>query len=257
MLDADNLIIPLVLLFILSIVLIGFIIFLIISNRKLMQNTTASINDNYNKYKNELKEQNNVLTKQLLKQIDDKFASVEKQNGSNKNLMNIFNKLKEATKESCFDTMNQIGAARIAIYLFHNGTHSTHGINFIKLSCIGEKVAIGSGVREQMIKHTNLPINLFDDMVEKLINHNRFIIMNNEETKESNHKMFISADKINYTQLVTIYDIDNNMLGFVAAEMDRSYSKDEADKEKEILDELVKQLVPVLSYSDYALIQQL
>jgi hypothetical protein len=41
------------------------------------------------------------------------------------------------------------------------------------------------------------------------------------------------------------------MLGFVSVEIDRPYSKDEADKEKEILDELVKQLVPVLSYSDY------
>ena len=169
--------------------------------------------------------------------------------------MGIFVKLRESIKENCVSTMNQIGAARIAIYLFHNGIHSTHGINFFKMSCMCEKVAIGSGIRERMIEHTNIPINLFDEMIEKLIHDNRYIIMNNDELQDTNHKIFISADKINYAQLVTIYDINNNMLGFVAVEIDRPFSKDEADREKEILDELVKQLIPVLSYSDYTSIK--
>ena len=45
------------------------------------------------------------------------------------------------------------------------------------------------------------------------------------------------------------------MLGFVAAEMDEIYSKDTADEEKKVLDDLAKQLTPVLSYSDYASIK--
>jgi predicted aspartyl protease len=102
-----------------------------------------------------------------------------------------------------------------------------------------------------MIDHTNIPINLFDEMIDKLITNDRYIVMNNEDIQNTNHKIFLSADKIKYTQLVAIYDINNNLLGFVAAEMTHAYSKDLADKEKESLNKLVKQLVPVLSYSEY------
>lgn len=251
--SAENLILPLILLIIVCIILISFTIFIVIYNRKLMQKFNASIGDKYDNYKNELKEQNDTLAKQLLKQLSQDAISGATKGGITieKNLMGIFVRLRESIKENCVSTMNQIGAARIAIYLFHNGVHSTHGIDFFKMSCICEKVAIGSGIRERMIEHTNIPINLFDEMIEKLLHNNRYIIMNNEELQETNHRIFISADKIKYAQLVTIYDINNNMLGFVAVEMDKPFSKDEVDREREILDELVKQLVPVLSYSDY------
>lgn len=258
MLDTEKLILPLVvILFIISIILISFAIFIFMSNRKLINEFTTTVNNDCSKYKSEMKAQNDTLTKQLLKQLSEQEIASDNitENYSTKNLMSIFIKLRESIKENCVSTMNQIGAARIAIYLFHNGVHSTHGINFFKMSCMCEKVAIGSGIRERMIEHTNIPINLFDEMIEKLTNNNRYIIMNNETTQETNHKIFISADKINYTQLVSIYDINNNMLGFVAVEMDRPFSKDEADREKEILDELVRQLVPVLSYSDYTSIK--
>lgn len=254
MLDTENLILPLILLFVISIILIAIAVCTIIFSKKFLQEFTSNIDTNYSNYKNELKNQNDILTKQLLTKLSEQDASGTATKDAivaGKNLMSIFIKLREAIKENCVSTMNQIGAARIAIYLFHNGVRSTHGISFFKMSCICEKVAIGSGIRERMIEHTNIPINLFDEMVDRLVTYNRYIIMNNDENQETNHKIFISADKIYYTQLITIYDINNNMLGFVAVEMDKPYSKDEADKEKEILDELAKQLVPVLSYSDY------
>lgn len=253
MLNETNLILPLILLFIISIVLIVVAICIAHLSRKTIKEYSTSIDNDCSNYKNELKKQNDALTKQLLGQLSEYMASGA--NSKNEKLMNVFNKLGKSIKENCINSMNQIGAVRIAIYLFHNGTHSLNGINFVKMSCICEKVAIGSGIRERMMEITNVPINLFDEMTEHLINYNRYIIMNNEEVQDKNHKLLISGDKIHYVQLVTIYDIDNNMLGFVAAEMDRPYSKDEADKEKEILDVLVKQLVPVMSYSDYTLLK--
>ena len=199
MLDIENLIVPLALLLIVSIVLLLIAVFIIVSNKKLMEDFTTNISYDYSNYKDQLKEQNDTLTKQLLSQISNNNTSGNdtKENAiTGKNLINIFVKLRQATKENCVTAMNKIGAVRIAIYLFHNGTHSTHGINFVKMSCICEKVVVGSGIREQMIDHTNIPINLFDEMIDKLITYNRYIIMNNEETQETNHKMFISADKI-------------------------------------------------------------
>jgi len=254
MLDTQNLIFPLILLFIISIILILFGVFIILFVKKTVQTMTQNMNNDYIKYKDELKAQNDTLSKQILKQLSQNIVSgnTTKNNEPNeKNLMNIFIKLSETIKENCISAMNQIGAVRIAIYLFHNGVQSTHGINFFKVSCMCEKVAIGSGIREQMMEHTNLPINVFDDMIIMLKNNGRFIIMNDEKIQETSHKLFISAEKIKYTQLVTIFDINNDLIGFVSVEMDRPFTKDDADAEKEILDELIKQLVPVLSYSDY------
>lgn len=250
----ENLILPLImLLFIMVVVLVAVVVLSIVFNKKSIKLFAESTNDVCNKYKNEIKQQNDIFIQQLLEQESNQNNSnVNTENiENNKNLMSVFIKLRSSIKENCITAMNKIGSDRIAIYLFHNGTHSTHGISFFKMSCICEKVAVGSGVRERMIEHTNIPINLFDDMIEKLITNDRYIIMNNEETQATSHKLFISSDKIKYTQIITIYDINNNMLGFVAAEMDKIYSKDEVDKEREVLNELVKQLVPVLSYSDY------
>lgn len=247
MLEPEHMILPLVLLFIiLVIVLIAFITNKMNeSNKKILDSVAVSMDE----YKKELQDQNNILVKQLMDQVDQESNTSEKKN--EKELFNTFLKLRNAIKENCDITMNKVGAARLAIYLLHNGTYSTHGISFFKMSCICEKVAVGSGVRERMIEHTSIPINLLDNMIDTLIENNRYIIMNDETLDNSNHKIFVSSSKINYTQLIAIYDINNNMLGFVAAEMDKPYSKDSADVEKEHLNELVRQLTPVLSYSDY------
>ena len=247
MLDANNFVLLIVLLFIIMAVTITFAIMVIVLYKKLIKSST-----NQNTNNNSDHTVDNEFIKQVLNMVSDQNSNNTKEKvTTEKNLMNIFVKLRNSIRENCVTAMTSIGAARIAIYLFHNGTRSSHGVSFFKMSCICEKVAVGSGVRERMMEHTNIPINLFDEMIEKLINYDRYIIINDENAQESNHKIFISADKISYVQLVTIYDINNNMLGFVSAEMDKDYSKDDVDAEKKVLDELVKQLVPVLSYSDY------
>ena len=238
---------------VLSVVIITALI-IILYNKKIITDFNKDLNDEYTKYKNELKSHNDEMINQISKQISEN-SGVIKYVEPEKNLMEIFIKLRGAIKESCINTMNQIGAARIAIYLFHNGVRSTHGINFLKMSCICEKVAIGRGIRERMLEQTNIPINLFDDMMYNLVTYNRTIIMNNDETQETHRKIFISADKINYTQIIPLYDINNNILGLVSVEMDRVYSKDSVEADTVILDELAKQLIPVLSYSDYTSIK--
>jgi len=234
--DTNALIILLVSLFIIAIITIAAAVLVIASNRKLI--TTSNSN-----------KQERETLKALAERIVDN-SNTDK-NNPGKTFMNTMVKLRTATKENCIAAMNEIDAARIAIYLFHNGTKSTHGMHFFKMSCMCEKVAIGSGVRERMMEHTNIPINLFDEMFEKLNTYNRYIIMNDKNVNDTSHKIFISAEKINYVQLIAIYDIDNNMLGFISAEMSTSYSKESADEEKKVLDGLSKQLTPVLSFSEY------
>ena len=197
----------------------------------------------------ELREENQEFLKQMMKSsykevIKDK--AIEQQS-----LFTVFAKLRDSIKLSTIRTQEAIHADRIAIYLFHNGNSSTHGIKFFKMSCICEKVTVGSGVREQSIDQSNIPINLFDNMVDHLIDNGRYIILNDDELESSNHRIFISAKKIKYSQAVAIFDTSNNILGFVLAEMAHDYSIDMAKEEFNTMTLLVEQLRPILSYSDY------
>lgn len=236
----------LILLFFLVSIFITTAVVLIVICKKLLSNNK----DKEDSLQKCIKSVNSLISNLLTTNNDDTSDNNIKEE-SDKGLMNILMKLGGAIRENCVLAMNQIHATRLAVYLFHNGTKSSHGINFFKASCICEKVAIGSGVKERMIDHNNIPINLFDDMIYKLNSYNRYIIINDEKLANSAHKIFVSADKIDYVQLISIYDNDNNMLGFIAAEMDKSYTKDAADAEKKVLDELAKQLTPVLSFSEY------
>lgn len=252
MTSESTIILLLIIMIVVLVILIPVVVFFVLSyNRKALKTFSENVSNDNDHYKKELQDQNDALIKQI---IEHDKGSTEILTSSNleKDLIATFVKLREAIKESCISSMTKIGAVRLAIYLFHNGTRSTHGINFFKISCICEKVSVGSGVRERMFEHTNIPINLFDDMMVKLVNNNRYIIINNEDIENSNHKVFISADKVKYAQLIALYDLSNNLLGFVIAEMDHEYSKEVVDKEREELDDLADKISPVLSYSDYA-----
>ena len=147
--------------------------------------------------------------------------------------------------------MSRTGACRTALYLLHNGQKSASGVSFIKVSCVGERALVGSGIKEQIVNHSNMPINIFDNMFEKLIENGKYIIMNDAETANSSRSQFLSSPKVHYSYAVSIYDNSNNILGFVLAEFDRAYNKHESDEEYAILKEFADKIGPILSFTEY------
>lgn len=214
----------------------------------MLEAKNRSTND---EFKNHMKELNNEFLKEVMEYAYKSQQEQKHESKYEKDLFNTFVKLRNSIKEYCIMTMESTGACRLAVYLFHNGNHSTHGIKFFKMSCICEKVLIGSGIKEQSIEHSNIPINLFDSMVDNLINNGRYVVMNDDDTNNTNHRIFISSPKIKYSQAISIFDSNNNILGFVLAEMDHPYDRQKALEEKEKIDVLVNQLIPILSYSEY------
>lgn len=228
-------------------IFLAIFLYIVHSNNKSFKNLQKQIMENNNTYQHEIMEQNEKLIEQIMVAKHDAMPEESK---NKKDLFDTFTKLKLAIKHNCTTTLNNVKADRIAVYLFHNGTRSTHGISFFKMTCICEKVLIGSGVVEHSIEQSNIPINLFDDMIEMLISNGHYTIHNTEELSASNHRIFISSKKIQYAQAVAIFDLSNNILGFVLAEFSHDLTNEE--KEKKDLITLSKQLVPVLSYSEYA-----
>ena len=173
---------------------------------------------------------------------------------SQEHLLQVFKKIQTILSDDLYRTMMKTNACRIAVYLFHNGTKTPTGFNFVKISCIGDKCQIGSGIKERILSHSNMPINLFDDMYDKLIDNGYYIIIRdaNSGIMDTAKSEFLSAPKIQYSQAVCIYDFNNTTLGFILAEFEHAWDADTANTERERIVAFCKRLSPIFSYNDYA-----
>ena len=247
-----------------ALAIIGVIVY-VHRNNELMKSTLKNQNHKeFKEFKNALEDMNSGLIDNVIKVLRDPntdastliYESSDERSRhirNQKELLTTFNKLRDLIKEDLSEAIKATDATRSAIYLFHNGTKSTQGISFLKTSCVGEKIVVGSGIQEKMIEHTNLPINLFDEMFDKLMANGKYIIINNDETMGTPKAKFISnPKKIRYSIAVCIYDNSNNVLGFVLSEYDHAYTKAECDAECDKLLEFSKKIAPILSFSEYA-----
>lgn len=243
-------------------VILGVVLFIIIILIQNMNNTvnkfTQQSIENDKQYKQMMIDQNKAILDQLSstkKEIMDNqqpILNVE-------DLQTTFDKLNRSIKDYCRQCMDTIKAQRLGIYLFHNGTYSLNGIHFFKMSCICEKVVIGSGTRERAIEHSSIPINLFDDMIAGLIEDGSYLITRPEDQTKleaSNMKIFFSSSKIKFIHTVAIYDNDNNIIGFVLAEMAQDYSEESIKFQRNTIKNLIDKITPVLLFSDYTEIEQ-
>lgn len=231
---------------ILAVILVLFIVIIYNNNKALKKYEAQSI-------KNEefYTETFTKITEQLLKKVMDTKESKETEQDKEVDLFDTFVKLKASMQDKCKESMKAINADRLAIYLFHDGTHSTHGIKFFKMSCICESIVVGSGIREHTVDHASVPINLFDTMIDELIKNGSYTIMRDNNIINSNHKMFLSASKINYAISIALFDNSNNILGFILAEFAKDYNEDEVNDKYKVLRTLAGQLIPILAYGDY------
>ena len=238
---------------ILAIFLIAFIAMIKLNNKSI-KNLEQTIIKDTEEYRTNILNQNTKMLEEFFKNNGQLVKSDTKENrkkNSKEELFVMFIKLRDSLKDKCKDTMNKVGANRLAIYLFHNGMHSTHGINFFKMTCICECVVIGSGIQERTIEHSGIPINIFDDMIDKLIDEGQYVIQNDESILKTNKKIFKSQSSIKYSKLVAIFDSNNNIMGFVLADFPHAQSSKTDKIEDEYMKDLACIISPILAYSDY------
>ena len=110
---------------------------------------------------------------------------------------------------------------------------------------------IVSGIREHSIEHSNIPLNLFDKMIDKLLSDGEYIIINDDNLQSMNCRIFISSDKIKYAIAEAIFDKNNVILGFVIIESFKEYDEKTTETQRQELSKLVYQISPLLVYGDY------
>ena len=149
---------------------IGVIIYVHKNNKIMKETLKKQSHDEFDSFRSTIENMNRGLVDNVVdilrdhevdKQSDSKpLSKMDEVKKNKEELLNTFTRLKKVIKEDLYSTMKITGASRTALYLFHNGTRSTQGISFVKVSCIGEKIVVGSGIKEQILSHANLPVNM-------------------------------------------------------------------------------------------------
>ena len=78
-----------------------------------------------------------------------------------KDILKSYIDINMALKDASRNCQDKINCDRLAIYVFHNGNKSFHGLPFFKMSCVHEwnRMRINS-LRGK--SHMNMPLHLFD-----------------------------------------------------------------------------------------------
>lgn len=167
-----------------------------------------------------------------------------------RNIVNIFMELNKTLKSACDRIMRKTNSDRTAIYVFHNGTHASHGLPFFKITCICETISKNSNVNVKISEHSSVPISMFDSIVMNLFYNSEHYI-NINETSDPAEIVFLHDTKIKECFFVPIYDDDNNMMGFVFNGYNTIDENRNVEEEKEYLVDLARMAQPVIEYSKF------
>lgn len=203
------------------------------------------------------REEERELSKQLLASVLENIEkkskeTLESNHGKNydeKNIVAIFTKLNDSLRNVCDLTLKKTQSNRTAIYVFHNGSHASHGLPFFKMTCICEKVTKDSNANILMSAHSAMPLNLFDSIVSSLYNNGEYRIT--QDTNNPVDIIFLKGSKIQDCFFVPIYDSDDKIMGFIFNGYNTLDPDRDINKEKEFLVELAMMAKPVIEFSKY------
>ena len=188
------------------------------------------------------------ILNEYFKKNSNIFTNQKKYN--EKNIVDIFMELNKVLKTSCEHTMKKTNSDRTAIYVFHNGSHASHGLPFFKITCICETISKNSNSNIKIAEHTSIPLNVFDSIITNLYNNSEYRIISNE-TEDPTEIIFLKNTKIQDCFFEPIYDDDNSMMGFVFNGYNNIDKSRDIDMEKKCLVELAEMSKPVIEYSKF------
>ena len=178
-----------------------------------------------------------------------------------KNLVDIFIRLNNTFKLDCKKYLEKVEADRIGIYVFHNGTQSSHGLPFFKVSCISEFIHRGCGIGSHIKDCTAVPLVVFDDVIEVLHTYGFTIVRNTYgddipkypriSPQIESSSFYLDKDRARTAIFVGVYDSYESLFAFILAEFLEEIPDEKIDNNLEILREFCARVRPALEFSDY------
>lgn len=211
---------------------------------------------------------NNQLIKQQQKLVDTLLSTKkdEEENNNNKpvqhstivkepDIVQVFLDINSSIKEILKDISDEINSSRIAVYVFHNGVYSSHGLPFFKTSCICEIIKKNCGVSKSINLHSGLPLQMFDNNISYIYKNGKMSIIDvDDEDNGLTHDApvlvgMLKNNNIRSATGIAVYDHDNNILGILLAEFVELQNKEFLNNVENILIEKALLLSPILEYS--------
>lgn len=245
-----------VLLSLILVLFIGFILIMQYNNTKmitrLVNSQKESNNFNNEVIKNFIQEVLFDKNKDVLRAIDNLHDNIRPEHNHLEMLNNSIDGniiLKNASREVCRQLDN---CSRVAIYVFHNGNKSLHGLPFFKMSCIHEWGRLGNATLRGKY-HSDIPLHMFDDFIEDLWKSGTYKCQNIDEKKNEDPSItqFILFSRANALYMKGIKDDRNSTFaGFVVLEFDQVETfEEDARRDVEInktIDEMISKSAPIV-----------
>lgn len=209
-----------------------------------------------------MQEQNQILLNQILansnksKEVDEaKYTNDDNKSYDEKNIVTIFVKLNRIFKFECKKYLERVKCDRIGIYVFHNGTVTSHGLPFFKVSCICEWIKRGTAISNHINDTNGIPLNLFDDIIDGLYTRGTVYVCNVPENHDpdfiKSDSFYLDIDNAEFAMFVPIYDKNDNILAMILAEYHKMIEKEDIEGYVEELKDLCQTIKPVLEFSEY------
>lgn len=164
-------------------------------------------------------------------------------------LMNVFLRINNSLKHTCRELLNEIDSDRVAFYLFHNGTHSTRGVPFLKTSCICEFSRSGYNAYHLIQEHKDLPISFLGSLVSDLVEKQEFVIYKNDTIMDAFISRIILNEEDKTCLFCGIFDPDSGeILGFITAEYVNitKFNPEDLRQKQEELREIAKRTISAM-----------
>ena len=143
----------------------------------------------------------------------------EEEDDYHRDLVGAYIDVNIAFKDASREALNRLNCDRVAIYVFHNGNTSMHGLPFFKMSCIHEWTAMGKNTLRGKY-HSDMPLHMFNDFIQDLWKEKIYICPDIEiKAKEDpSIKEFTSYSSTTSLYMMAIVDKNNVLAGFIVAE---------------------------------------
>lgn len=191
------------------------ILYVFISNRKMVNNILKS-NEIEKKENND---SNEKILNALLKKLDEQDKNSNDESDAKKDLMNIYIDVNIAFKDACRIVLGKLKCDRVAVYVFHNGNNSSHGLPFFKMSCVTEWTTRGSATSRGK-SHTDLPLHLFTDFIERVYNDGAYAVSDVKQQCiiDESVSAFTEYSNVQSFFIKGINDNDGSLAGFSIVE---------------------------------------
>lgn len=166
-------------------------------------------------------------------------------------LVGAFIDVNMAFKDASRKALDKLKCERIAIYVFHNGNNSVHGLPFFKMSCIHEWTTRGCGTLRGKY-HTDVPLHLFNDFIENIWKDGYYRTGDVEKSKAEDPSLteFVSFSNTKALYILGVKDENEKLAGFIIAEFEdiKHFETDEIVDSycRETLEEMAFKISPVI-----------